>query len=230
MKKYFLFALITILIILLFTILNINVSTQQCINYRCQSIRIPLYLKVLDFYDRHYNYKWLTSRIIKGAHSDTEKVLKLFKWTYNNIREAPHGYPIMDDHVWHIIVRGYGVSDQSSDVFTTLSNYAGLEAFFMLVGAKRIPLSFVKLKNKWRVFDPYHGIYFKDEKGNIADVDTLRSTDWNIESLKDKPDLDYPKLFHSLPSIKEIGFNRANVQSPVNRFKYQLKKWLGKVG
>lgn len=226
MKKYFCFALIAIFIILLFATLNINVFIQQCINYRCQSIRIPLYLKILDFYDRHYNYKWLTSRIIEGTHSDTERAIKLFNWTYNNIRKAPQGYPIMDDHVWHIIIRGYGVTDQSSDVFTTLCNYAGIDAFFTIVGTRRFPLSFVKLKSKWHIFDPYHGIYFKDEKGDIADIDTLRSTNWNIESLKEKPGLDYAELFQSLPSIKKIGLIRANIQSPLNRLLYEINKLL----
>lgn len=202
-----------------------EVTTKQGVDGRVQAIRIPLYLKILDFYDRHFNYKWLAARIIQDTHGDYEKAMKLFLWTHANIRKAPEGYPIIDDHVWHIIVRGYGVADQSSDVFSTLCNYAGLDAFFMLVGPRRFPLSFVKLQNKWCIFDPCHGTYFEDSKGDIADIDTLRGASWRAKYLNEKPDLDYAELFRSLPSIDRMGLTRANVQSPINRLLFEIKNF-----
>ena len=45
-----------------------------------------------------------------------KKTLKIFIWTHKNIRKAPEGLPVIDDHVWHTIIRGYGINDQSSDV------------------------------------------------------------------------------------------------------------------
>ncbi len=121
---------ILIIIIGITTLININVTTEQCINYRCHSIRIPLYLKVLDFFDRHYHYKQLVREIIKNEKTDEGRVIKIFTWTYGNIRKVPSGFPVIDDHVWHIIIRGYGANDQFQDVFSTLCNYAGLEANF----------------------------------------------------------------------------------------------------
>src|SRR3989338_1635397 len=230
MKKYksrLFFCILGLMIfICLVAFLNVKVTTKQGVYGQVRIIRIPLYLKILDFYDRHYNYQWVVNRIIKDTDSDSERAFKLFKWTCDNIRKAPEGYPIIDDHVWHIIIRGYGVSDQSSDVFSTLCNYAGLDSFFMSIGAKRMPLSFVKLKNKWCVFDPYRGTYFKDEKGNIADVDTLRFANWNTEYLKEKPSIDYAELFHSLPVIEKTGLTRANIQSPLNRFLFEINKFI----
>lgn len=212
-------------------LLNIKTSTKQGINYKWSEIKIPLYLKLLNFFDRHYNYNELVKRIIKDVKADEERVMEIFEWTYANIRNVPEGYPVIDDHVWHIIVRGYGTDDQASDVFTTLCNYAGLNAFFSWVYAKdqtqRIPLSFVKIKNNWFAFDPYHGIYFKDKEGKFANIDMLRlNAEWIIGALGEKPKLDYYSYFSNIPTIKSTGLTRANTQSPLRRIIYKIKKWL----
>jgi len=228
MRKTIIFIVIVVSLFLFLGILNMEVSILQGVNYKVREVKMPLYLKLLDFFDRHFNYKLLVKEIVKGAESNEEKALMLFKWTCGNIKDLPSGLPVMDDHVWYTIIRGYGVSDQSSDVFTTLCNYAGLDAFLVRIGTERIPLSFVKLKDRWRVFDPYHGTYFKDEKENIADVDTVKSNNWKIEYLKEKPNLDYAELFQSLPSIKAVGLRRASIQSPLNRLSYEISKLLKK--
>ena len=118
--------------------LNFTVTTQKGVNFKVQTIKIPLYLKALDFFDRHYNYKLITKRIIRDAQNEQDKAMKILEWTYKNIKRQPKELPVIDDHVWHIIVRGYGLNDQFSDVFTTLCNYAGMDAFFTLTLQKPI--------------------------------------------------------------------------------------------
>ena len=157
------------------------------------------------------------------------KVLKIFEWTHENIKNTPDGYPIIDDHVWHIIVRGYGQDDQSSDVFTTLCNYAGVDAFFSWVYSEdhrsRMPLSFVKVDSKWRVFDPYNGVSFKNKKGNLASIEDIINVDWVKEGVGGT-DVNYTIYLKNLSPIIEAGLKRANTQSPINRLKYEIKKWL----
>src|SRR3989338_5498954 len=166
MKKLIRLLLFFIAIIL---VLNLNVSIKQGINYEVRTLKIPLYLKILDFYDRHFNYGYLADSIVKGIKNPEEKAVRIFEWTYANIHRTPIGMPVVDDHVWHIIVRGYGNDDQFADVFSTLCNYAGLDALFLEVFRKdekeAIVLSFVKIGNKWLVFDPYNGVYFVDAAG-----------------------------------------------------------------
>ena len=116
---------IVLLLVSLVFLLNVQVTTRQGINYKVTSIKIPLYLKLLDFFDRHYNYISLVSRITHGCINKETKILALFNWCYANIKDQPETLPVVDDHVWHIIIRGYGAGEQSSDVFTTLCNYAG---------------------------------------------------------------------------------------------------------
>lgn len=233
MKKSLCLLLCCIVVITgIFVILNIPVATRQGINYQWHTIRLPLYLKVLDFFDRHFNYKQLVKRIVKDADTDREKVMKIFEWAHQNIKaDVPKDWPIIDDHVWYIIVRGYGAKDQFSDVFTTLCNYAAIDAFYSWVYTQdrkqRIPLSFVRIDKKWVVFDPYHGIYFKARNDELADVEAIRSgSSWTIEALDEKPTIDYAIYFDNLPSIERMELKRSNIQSPLRRIMFEVKEWL----
>lgn len=215
-------------------ILNLPVTSQQGINYEVRTIRMPLYIKVIEFLDRDYHYKELVKRVCQGCASDEDKVLALFKWTHQNIkRDIPIGWPIVDDHVWHIVIRGYGVADQFSDVFTTLCNYAGVDAFFKSVYTanrkKKISLSFVRIRGRWRAFDPYLGNYFKNKDGQFADIEELKSSNsWSIENLGGTPgpDIDYTEYVDDLPDVENIGLCRSNIQSPLNRLCFEIKEWL----
>lgn len=146
-------------------------------------------------------------------------------------KNAP-GYPVIDDHVWHIIVRGYGEDDQSSDVFTTLCNYAGMDAFYNWVYAQnnesRIVLSFVRLNGKWCVFDPYNGAYFKSKSGGIATIDEIKIGEWAIANIgqQQKNKSGYEEFADNLSGIKEISLNRASIQSPLKRLIFELKRYI----
>lgn len=232
MKRFFIYFLVIIFMVtIVILVLNINATTQKGINYQWRSIKLPLYLKILDFFDRHYNYRQLVKSIIADAKTDEERVMKIFEWTYKNLKKSPDGFPVVDDHVWYIIVRGYGESDQLCDVFTTLCNYADIEAFYLLVSTadrkKRIPLGFVKLSRKWYIFDPYRGVYFKKPEGGLADIDFIKSNNsWIIETKGSESNIDYSIYFQSLPMIKKNVLNRANIQSPFNRIIFGFKKWI----
>lgn len=218
----------TILAIIL--VLNIKVTTLQGVNYEVNTIRIPLYLKILDFMDRHYNHKQIVKRIIKNDHDEQKRVMKIFSWTYHNIKKQPENLPIIDDHVWHIIVRGYGVRDQSSDVFATLCNYAGVDAFFDYFYAEEkdeiIILSLARLEDRWYVFDPHNGVYFVDKGGNLAAIDAMKEGHYRLERLGPPKEaiLDYISYVKNMPDIKEIGLRRETVQSPFKRLLYMFKK------
>lgn len=216
----------------IYLVLNMDVTTRQGVNYQIYTIRIPLYFKLLGFFDRHYNYKELVRKIVKGVNNEKEKVMKIFEWTCQNIRKVPEGFPIIDDHVWHIIIRGYGTADQASDVFTTLCNYAGIDAFFSWEYSqdrtRNIPLSFVKIEGQWYIFDPYRGVYFKDAQGELMDLEAIRSKKpWLIEAKGNKdPGIDYAVYFGNLRSIKKLGLTRPNIQFPLKRIIFEVERWI----
>ena len=206
---------------------NMEVTTRQGVNYKWHTTKIPLYLKVLDFFDRHYNYGLLSKRITAGAGTEEERFLRVFKWANANIRRVPDGLPIVDDHVWSIIVRGYGARDQVSDVFTTLCNYAGMNAFYSIVrsadGKHSLPLSFVKVDGRWTVCDPYAGIYFINRSGNLADISDMRSKAYSVKALAGGPTDDYSIYTDCLKMKEDMDLNRASIQSPWARFYFECK-------
>lgn len=227
----FLFKIIIVLIIvgLLLFILNIPLSSRKGIDYKWQTIKIPLYLKILDFFDRHFNYCQLTKSIVKGCRSDEEMALAIFRWTYNNIKRVPEGFPVIDDHVWHIIVRGYGTSDQACYVFSTICNYAGIRSFYSKMrtkdGNNEKILSFVNLGRNWSIFDPYSGVYFRNKEGALASIEDLKNNKWIMENISDIDLIpDYSKYFDNLNEIKDFNLDRSNIQSPLNRIKFFLRR------
>lgn len=210
-------------------LLNRPVTINQGIDYRDRTIRLPLYLKLLDYFDRHYNYAGLTKRIIGSEKSDLNKAKRIFEWTHRNIRRQPDSLPVVDDHVWHIIVRGYGVRDQSHDVFITLCYYAGLDGFYTWLyspdGATRIPVSIVQIGGKKVLFDPPNGVFFQDGRGGPASLENIRAGQpWTLSTLDGVPDIDYAAYFRDLPSALERGFSRASLQSPWQRIKSLFRK------
>jgi len=168
---------ILLILVILLGFLNIPATTKQRIDSKFYKLKIPLYIKIIEFVDRDYNYKKLTSRILADCRDDQEKVLSLFEWTHKNIKtDVPGEWPVMDDHVWSIVIRGYGAYGQLSDVFTTLCVYAGFETRlveFEHNSGKKLIVSAVKIKGKWTLFDPYYRVYFKTSSGRIATVKDL---------------------------------------------------------
>ena len=235
MKKRYLIPIIVFLLFLcLIALLNINVSTRQGTHYKVSRMTMPLYLKVLNFYDRHYNYKWLAKQITGHLDTREDKILRLFHWTYETIKPQPESLPSMDSHVWDVYVRRYGDSANFHDLFSTLCNYIGADAFFTTLDSKDtgsdLDLSFVRIKRGWVMFDPYDGIYFRNNRGGLATIEEINE-DWHIVNLANRArtKATYEQYFdENLPNIIErigSGFTRANTQLPINRLKLQLHRW-----
>jgi len=235
-KRYLVLIFIFLLFLCSIALLNKKVTTLQGADYKVSKITLPLYLKVLNFYYRHYNYKWLAKRITGHLDTKEDKILRLFHWTHETIKPHPESLPIMDSHVWDVYVRGYGVVDNFHDLFSTLCNYIGTDAFFTTLHSKdtsdHIMLSFVRIKRGWVMFDPYNGIYFRNNTGDLTTIEEINEQDWHIVKLAqtDISKANYELyLVENLPnnSIERIGsgFTRANTQSPINRLKLQLHKW-----
>ena len=58
-KKKIIFFLTCIFLLIIFIIANIETTRSIVINQKVTVYNISLYVKILDFYDRHYNYKYL---------------------------------------------------------------------------------------------------------------------------------------------------------------------------
>ena len=129
-KTYIKLLSVATALILLICALNISVVTKQAINGKVSAIKLPLYLKILDFVDRHYNYKNLAANILAGTRDENDKAVKIFNWVVSHVQKKPGELPVIDDHPLNILIRGYGMQDQFEDIFTILCTYAGLDAIF----------------------------------------------------------------------------------------------------
>ena len=230
-KKYWIISFLSISILSLFFVLNMQVTTSQGIDYKVSTMKLPLYLKLSNFYDRHFNVKWLARHITGDKETEEEKIFQLFEWTYKTIQPQPKTLPVMDDHVWNVYVRRYGVSDNFHDLFTTLCNYVGANGFFMGVHSEKaddeINLSFIHIKKGWVIFDPFNGVYFTNKSGEWATIDDIKNQNWHMVKLQETEltDNHYIPFMSELPDINEVALKRANIQSPINRMKFQLEKW-----
>lgn len=162
-------------------------TTQQAVNYEVKEYRIPLGVKTSEFLLRDYWYRRLSDEITQGVTGEEVRLKTLLAWTREHIRRIPAGWPVVDDHILHIIIRGYGEEEQQADVFTTLSAYAGIPAFWGVVkpgtgGGERLILSFARLDGRWTVWDVARGISFRRADGSLASVLEISSDSRLVES------------------------------------------------
>ena len=228
-------SLILVGLLLCVVVSNLPVTTRQGINYSVHTIRMPLYIKILEFVDRDYHYRVLVKDTVKGCKSEEEKVLAIFNWTCQNIRtDIPGGWPIVDDHILNIVIRGYGVNDQLADVFTTLCVYAGTSAVMYTIspcGSKNeLMVAAVYLDGAWRIFDPFHGKYFINKQGKIASIQDIISNPSLVDRKQNSflaNGVEYFRYFEDLSTYNVEGFLRAQKQMPLQRVAYEIKKVLG---
>ena len=154
--------------------------TRQGVNYRVTAHAIPWHIKALEFYLRDAHYRRLASEITHGSATSEARALAILRWTRERIRPTPDGWPVIDDHIDHIIIRGHGEDDQIADVFTTLATYAGLPAFWKIVRARAgdqvLVLAFVRVDGRWTVWDVRRGFVFTRADGTLASIEELRTT------------------------------------------------------
>lgn len=217
-------------------VLTMPLTTRLGVNYRVTSYRIPAYVKALDFLQRHYQYDLLVSRICEGKTSHVDCVFAIFDWTHTNIPLTPEGWPVVDEHVTTIIIRGHGGSDQIADVFVTLTGYAGVPAVFKWIADPErkagLVLAFARLNNKWVMFDVQRHLLFKDRHGQLADVHELVADPALVDQqahgtmIKGYPYSSFITDKTLLPFTVPDTL-RAEMQQPWARLRYELRRGIG---
>ena len=200
----------------LYLILNLPMTSKQGIDYSVRTIRTPLYIKLIGFLARDYNYSQKVKLITEGCSSDVEKVMAIFDWTRSNIRkDIPNGWPIIDDHVWNIIVRGYGRHDQSADVFSTLCTYAGFPAVMYILQSEdskfKICISAVYFKGNWRLMDSFNGVHFRNDKGEIASIDDINTHPDLVKIAINNKSMDMDRLIWEFGTYQRSENNKGRI-------------------
>ena len=232
-KGLLLKVLFTVLILgLFFAFLNIGVSSRQGVNYRLSVIKMPLYIKIIEFLDRDYHFRALAQQITSGSKDAQGKVLSIFEWTQNNIiKGVPKGLPIIDDHVLNISIRRYGTDDQIADLFSALCTYAGFPAVIYVLEEKgkpssRLYIGAVYLKGEWRLFDTWHGAYFVNKEGMAASIDDIKQRkQLSLKSLGvSLNQAEYIDTFYNnLAPIKKTEFTKSDLEMPGKRLVFEIR-------
>jgi hypothetical protein len=196
---------------------------------------LPLWVKAMEFIDRDRNLASTAQAVLGGIDGDDAKAAAALGWTRANIRNAPAGMPIIDDHIWHIVIRGYGQSDQQADVFTTLLTYEGVRAYWTFIGTKpdEIPISYVLIRDRWRVFDVARGLVFRNAVDDLATPEQI-AADHNLIRAVAAPVVDdvegYVARFAGYAAPPAPDVLRADLQMPGRRLWYEIRRPLGMQG
>jgi hypothetical protein len=217
-------------------LLTATATTKQGVDFAVSARPVPLRVKAMDFLHRHEHYRLLAREIAGGLAADEARVRAVFEWTRREIRPTPPGWPVIDDHILHIIIRGHGLPDQMADVFTTLSTYAGVPAFWRVLDGPesraKLVLSFARVDGRWAIFDVAHGFVFADAEGRLL----------SAEAIAADPALVLPVVGEARPGgvpyarfLERFRFSRetipdplrARLQMPAERLWYEAGKRLG---
>ena len=238
-----LFLFISLLFIFLF-ILNKDTTRKISINYKVVDYKIPIYLKLSDFFDRHFEYKYLVKNINNNQSSIEGIILNTTEWINSNIKKTPIGVDVIDYHPLTIVKRRLGEQDQFNDILSVFLVYQDIDSFF-IKKFKDInhSLTLFKINNYWSVIDPYNGYYFLNERRIFASIEELKTSNWEIVNLKNRKlnsfstenykelRAFYQKIFDNIKSTKEIENTniferggRSYTQKPFSRLKYEIYK------
>jgi len=252
-KKFFLLATLTAVI---FIVLSKDTTQYKAVNYQVIEYKIPLYLKLFNFYGRHLNYSFVVNGITQNSKNDIEKVLDISKWIQSNIRKIPKGVDVVDSHPLTIMERRLGTKDQFSDLLSVLLVYADVDAFMWFHEDNyRDAITIFEVNGKWSVIDPYYGIVFLNNDNRHASITELKNLNnglfmhsLNYERIKsdnirlifgdkfnDEESLlkYYKGMFDNLPTKNKINNSsvfelggRSYTQSPLSRIKFIIYNYL----
>lgn len=196
---------------------------------------VPMWVKLLDFIDRDVNFGRVAEAALGSVDGAEARAMAALRWTRANVRPQPAELPVRDDHVWSVVVRGYGEPDQQADVFTTLLAYQDVPAYWTLIGRRpnELALSYVMLDGAWRVFDVAHGITFRRRDGALATREDVAADPAIVEAAATGvvPDIaKYRRYFDGYQPADAPDVLRADLQMPRRRLLHELKSLVGMEG
>lgn len=218
--KACLLAILTVSVII--AIAFIPMPTKQGVNHVVRVYSIPLYIKTIEFLDRDFRYRQIIAEIAPSNLTARDRVLSIFNWCVKKIKHQPEGLPVVDDHPYSIILRGYGIEDQFEDIFTILCTYAGYESFYRVLksndGSENY-VSFVRYEGQWHIFSAWRNAYPPDKQNYPASVEYVKSNPVSlVPFLKKFQDLDSALFLRELDGTYfKATSMRVKGQSPFGR-------------
>ena len=213
---------------------NWPVTTKQGVNREVTTHRLPLYAKAFEFLDRHAQYVQLAREVVGASSTDEQRLLAAYEFTRRRIRNPPDDWPIVDDHILNIVIRGYGQNDQIADVCALLATYSGVPAFWSKItpGGTHdgVILTFARVDDRWVVLDVDNGFLFRHRDGRLATPaevaadPTTRPEGTTSMVIGSTP---YSRILDQLRMPPIPRPLRAELQMPWPRLWYETKRAVG---
>jgi hypothetical protein len=204
------------------------VETRVGMDYAVSTHRIHLYEKAIHFLSRDLQTRRLAAEITRGASGPQERVLAVFRWVGENVRPTPSGLPVVDDHILHIIIRGYGATDQRTEAFALLASYAGFPAGPLQVDGGPI-FAGVRIGEDRYLFDVVNGVAFFRTDGSLATVLDL-AEDPGLVAASTPPSFARSSAYvESVLTALSGQPNHARIaaQMPWSRLRFEASAWPG---
>lgn len=209
------------------------VETRHGLNYEWSSTTIPLYEKAVNFVSRDLQVRRILDDVIGDETDPHRRVVRLFDWVHANVRPTPQGFPVVDDHILNILIRGYGAQDQRTEAFALLSTYAGMPATYLMEkgpdGVTDFHFALVEVEGDLFLFDVVNGIAFQDSTGELVDVERLRSDPELLGSggpIATTAGSAYRRVLTS-DAARDPSFERMEMQIPWRRLRIEVGRALG---
>jgi len=198
------------------------------VNFVVSTQTLPMWQKAAEFIERDDHLQTVAHLALAHINGHDQKAFAAMAWTRANIKYAPSDRPVLDDHIWNVILRGYGQADQQADVFTTLLTYDGVPAFWQNIGRAPdfIPLSYVSIDDQWRVFDVSRGLAFRTAPGTLATPEDIAADRAIVSRAAEAAHVDgiteYVSRFDGYRPPERPDILRAELQMPRRRLAFEL--------
>jgi len=210
------------------------VTTRFGVDYRWSSKTLPLYEKALNFVSRDLQARRLSREVAAGGGSAEDVAIRIFRWVGTHVRRVPPGFPVVDDHLLHVIIRGYGAADQRTEVFALLASYAAIPATAVPLSVdaperrRTIYVAVADVGGRLLVVDVENQILFRRDEGTLAYLDDLRRDPSPITRAGGHlifNDMPYESYFTRLDTVRPV-FSRMERQKPWPRLRLELTRLL----
>lgn len=172
-------ALATVAVVIVVAVANLPTTSQVMVDFVPRTVTQPLYAKAIAFIDRDIQMRLLAASVVGDARDDHDRVDRILTWTRQSIRPTPAGMAVVDDHPYHIIVRGYGEPDQAADVLANLAGYAGIPGGLVFSrapdGSALYSFAVLEVDGSTEIVDVREGRILSDRDGRIRSVDQLKA-------------------------------------------------------